>query len=129
MNPSGPNNVVQWVHNSGETVMSNMGYHNGRLLIEKDGHYYLYSKVTLNAAEECSLIQHKVMKETKAYDQAIELMRSKRFVGATPYFLPLLLHIISQLFTCVPPVQLGFCVCKSKMKSEQSSLCSDKYPL
>lgn len=99
MNPSGPNNVVQWEHRSGETITSNMGYHNGRLLVEKDGHYYLYSKVTLNAAEECSLIQHKVMKETKAYDQAIELMRSKRFVSAAPYFLPLLLHINSQVFT------------------------------
>lgn len=58
-----------------------MGYNNGRLLVEKDGHYYLYCKVTLNAAEECSLIQHKVMKVTKAYDNAIELMKSKRLVS------------------------------------------------
>lgn len=57
-----------------------MGYNNGRLLVEKDGHYYLYSKVTINAAEECKLIQHTVMKVTKAYDAAIELMKSKRFV-------------------------------------------------
>lgn len=100
MNPSGPNNVVQWVHTGGETITSNIGYRDGRLLVERDGYYYIYSKVTLNAAEECSLIQHKVMKETKAYDRAIELMRSKRFVGATPYFLPLLLHITPRLLVC-----------------------------
>ncbi|XP_041789460.1 tumor necrosis factor ligand superfamily member 14-like isoform X2 [Chelmon rostratus] len=82
--PIGENNVVQWVHKGGETITYNMGYNNGRLLVEKDGHYYLYCKVTLNAAEECSLIQHKVMKVTKAYDNAIELMKSKSFRCRTP---------------------------------------------
>lgn len=76
-NPVGENNVVQWEHKGGEAITYNMGYANGRLLVEKDGHYYLYSKVTLNAAEECALIQHKVMKATKAYDRSIELMKSK----------------------------------------------------
>lgn len=83
---------MQWVHKVGETITYNMGYRNGCLLVEQEGHYYLYSKVTLNVAEECSLIQHKVMKVTKAYDQAIELMKSKRFVSV-----PLL---TSFLFCC-----------------------------
>ncbi|XP_070841464.1 tumor necrosis factor ligand superfamily member 14-like [Chaetodon trifascialis] len=82
--PIGEHNVVQWVHKGGETITYLMGYNNGRLLVEKEGHYYLYSKVTLNAAEECSLIQHKVMKDTKAYDHSIELMKSKSFRCRTP---------------------------------------------
>ncbi|XP_070684110.1 tumor necrosis factor ligand superfamily member 14-like [Pempheris klunzingeri] len=77
--PAGENNVVQWVHKGGETVIQNMDYNNGRLLVEKEGYYYLYSKVTVNAAMECVLIQHKVMKDTKAYDEPIQLMRSKSF--------------------------------------------------
>ncbi|XP_031145091.1 tumor necrosis factor ligand superfamily member 14-like [Sander lucioperca] len=78
-NPKGPNNVVQWEHKNGETITYKMGYENGRLLVEKDGYYYLYSKVTLDAAEECLLIQHMVMKDTTAYDESIELMKSKSF--------------------------------------------------
>ncbi|XP_003972137.1 tumor necrosis factor ligand superfamily member 14-like [Takifugu rubripes] len=76
-NPVGEDNVVQWEHKGGETYTNHMGYSKGQLLVQMEGHYYLYSKVTLNAAEECSLVQHKVMKVTKAYGQAIELMKSK----------------------------------------------------
>nr|XP_046263355.1 tumor necrosis factor ligand superfamily member 14-like [Scatophagus argus]XP_046263363.1 tumor necrosis factor ligand superfamily member 14-like [Scatophagus argus] len=82
--PVGKNSVVQWVYKGGETTTYNMDYKDGRLLVREEGHYYLYSKVTLNAAEECSLIQHKVMKDTKAYDQSIELMKSKSFRCWTP---------------------------------------------
>lgn len=77
---AGENNVVQWEYKRDDTSLHHMGYSNGRLLVQKDGHYYLYSKLTWNAAEECSLVQHKVMKVTKAYDNAIELMRSQRLV-------------------------------------------------
>lgn len=55
-----------------------MDYKKGRLVVQIEGHYYLFSKLTLNAAKKCSLIQHKVMKKTKAYGDAIELMKSKR---------------------------------------------------
>ncbi|XP_028460923.1 tumor necrosis factor ligand superfamily member 14 isoform X2 [Perca flavescens] len=78
-NPKGLDNVVQWEHKNGETITYNMGYENGRLLVEKDGYYYLYSKVKLDVIEECFLIQHKVMKDTTAYDESIELMQSKSF--------------------------------------------------
>lgn len=75
---AGENNVVQWEYKRDDTSLHHMGYSKGRLLVQMEGHYYLYSKLTWNAAEECSLVQHKVMKVTKAYDQPIELMKSKR---------------------------------------------------
>ncbi|KAK2815871.1 hypothetical protein Q5P01_026338 [Channa striata] len=78
-NPVGEKDVVQWVNKGGEAITQNMSYDKGRLLVEIEGFYYLYSKVQLNAAEDCSLIQHKVMKNTSAYDQSIELMKSKSF--------------------------------------------------
>ncbi|XP_031720629.1 tumor necrosis factor ligand superfamily member 14 [Anarrhichthys ocellatus] len=69
------NKVVVWV----DVVTHSMVYNgHGRLSVEKEGYYYLYSKLTLNAAEECSVIQHKVMKDTSAYNNfPIVLMRSK----------------------------------------------------
>lgn len=70
--------VLQWRQRGGECVLSNMGYNNGRLLVQKTGHYYIYTKVTANAAEECSLIMHKVLKVALVYDKPIELMKSKR---------------------------------------------------
>ncbi|XP_034393645.1 tumor necrosis factor ligand superfamily member 14-like [Cyclopterus lumpus] len=75
--PMGENNLVLWENIDGETVTHHMGYDKGQLLVEKEGYYYLYSKVTLNAEKPCLLIQHKVMKNTSAYDSSIELMRSK----------------------------------------------------
>nr|XP_057940145.1 tumor necrosis factor ligand superfamily member 14-like isoform X2 [Doryrhamphus excisus]XP_057940155.1 tumor necrosis factor ligand superfamily member 14-like isoform X2 [Doryrhamphus excisus]XP_057940164.1 tumor necrosis factor ligand superfamily member 14-like isoform X2 [Doryrhamphus excisus] len=83
-NPIGEDNVVQWVDKDGDAVTNQMSYSNGRLLVKKEGYYYLYSKVQVNAAEACSLIQHKVMKDTEAYDHPIELMKSKRFRCRTP---------------------------------------------
>lgn len=85
-NLAGENNVVQWEDNVGEASLHRMSYNAGRLLVEVEGHYYLYSKLTFNAAEECSLVQHKVLKVTKAYGDAIELMRSKRSAPAPPSF-------------------------------------------
>lgn len=73
--PAGKGNVVQWEHKFGESVTRHMNYSDGRLLVEIEGHYYLYSKVTLNA-EDCSFTQHKVMKATKAYGEPIELLKS-----------------------------------------------------
>ncbi|KAK9539863.1 hypothetical protein VZT92_002350 [Zoarces viviparus] len=70
----GEDKVVLW----GYDVTHNMAYDNrGRLSVEKEGYYYIYSKVTLNAAEECSVILHKVMKDTDAYGEPMVLMRSK----------------------------------------------------
>ncbi|XP_075903893.1 tumor necrosis factor ligand superfamily member 14 [Nelusetta ayraudi] len=76
------NPVVQWIHEGGDAVLNGMGYHNGSLLVESDGHYYLYSKLTFSE-EECVLIQHRVMKVTQAYGHNIELMKSKSHRCAT----------------------------------------------
>ncbi len=120
-NPVGENNVVQWLHKGGETITYNMGYNNGRLLVQKDGHYYLYSKVTLNAAEECSLIQHRVMKVTKAYDQPIELMKSKRLVSLSAHAASLPASVITHILTtaCLSAacLWLHVCVPEGKLKS------------
>ncbi|XP_068582997.1 tumor necrosis factor ligand superfamily member 14-like [Cebidichthys violaceus] len=75
--PKGENDMVLWVYEDASS--HGMGYDGkGRLLVEKEGYYYLYSKLTINAAEDCSVIQHKVMKKTSAYDLPILLLRSKR---------------------------------------------------
>lgn len=112
-----------WENNVAETVTHNMGYNNGLLLVEQGGYYHLYSKLTLRAAEKsCSLIQHKVMKKIVAYDKPIELMSSKRLVGVTtPYFLPLLEHMCSQLLTVVQRV-CCFVVCVFKGWAEISAV-------
>ncbi|KAK5866253.1 hypothetical protein PBY51_020459 [Eleginops maclovinus] len=75
----GENNEVQWGNKIGETVSHNMGFEEGRLLVKEDGYYYIYSKVTLNVAEECTLISHKVIKDTSAYGEDIELLKSKSY--------------------------------------------------
>ncbi|XP_008315461.1 tumor necrosis factor ligand superfamily member 14-like [Cynoglossus semilaevis] len=82
--PSVENNVVQWIHDKGDAIMNQMSYDQGRLLVEKEGYYFLYSKVQLNAAMECSPILHKVVRNTSAYDESIELMRAKSFHCRTP---------------------------------------------
>lgn len=83
-NKPGTNDIVQWAK-EGDAVTQDMTYKEGRLTVEKEGYYYIYSKVIMNAAEECSLSQHKVLKETKAYDKPIELMQSKRY-SFFPFF-------------------------------------------
>ncbi|KAM7393922.1 hypothetical protein PAMP_020757 [Pampus punctatissimus] len=77
-NSVGEKNVVQWVNDVGDAITYNMTYNNGRLSVKKEGYYYLYSKVELNAVE-CSLIQHKIMKDTMAYEKSIQLMISNSF--------------------------------------------------
>ncbi|XP_034044162.1 lymphotoxin-alpha-like [Thalassophryne amazonica] len=82
--PVREDSVVQWDHTSGDAFTHHMGYKNGCLLIEEGGYYYLYSKVHIKAAGECSLVKHKIMKHTTAYDRSIELMSSKSFHCHTP---------------------------------------------
>uniref|UniRef100_A0A1A8BIE5 Light, Uncharacterized protein n=2 Tax=Nothobranchius TaxID=28779 RepID=A0A1A8BIE5_NOTKA len=75
-NQTGLGNVVQWA-DVGEAKIQKMKYERGRLIVEQGGYYYLYSKVELNAGKECEVIFHRVMKETNAYGEPIELMKSK----------------------------------------------------
>ncbi|XP_061588037.1 tumor necrosis factor ligand superfamily member 14-like [Cololabis saira] len=80
--PIDEGNVMQWVE-EGEAVIQNMTHEKGRLMVLQTGYYYLYSKVQLNA-EECTIIQHKVMKDTSAYGKPLELLKSKRYRCWTP---------------------------------------------
>lgn len=99
--PKGPTSragrysVVQWIHNGGETVLSGMGYRNGSLLVESDGHYYIFCMLTFDASDECKLIQHRVIKATLAYGQPIELMKSKRLVKWPRQLCHLLPHVVA----------------------------------
>uniref|UniRef100_A0A3Q3B7Q1 Tumor necrosis factor ligand superfamily member 14-like n=1 Tax=Kryptolebias marmoratus TaxID=37003 RepID=A0A3Q3B7Q1_KRYMA len=70
------NNVVQWEKVS-ESETYKMKYEDGQLMIEEEGIYYLYSKVEFNAAKNCEVISHNMMKRTKAYDNPLDLMKSK----------------------------------------------------
>lgn len=77
-NLTSENNLMQWVK-QGDTFTHDMRHNKDGLIVEKEGFYYVYSKVQLNAAEDCLLIQHKVMKFTRAYDKPIGLMKSRNF--------------------------------------------------
>ncbi|CAN9510070.1 unnamed protein product [Ophioblennius macclurei] len=72
------NNVVQW-ESEGVAFTHNMKHRKDMLTVEKGGYYYVYSKVQVNAAEECHLIQHKVMRHTDAYPRPMMLMKSKNY--------------------------------------------------
>lgn len=69
--------VVQW-EKLDDTGINRMKYENGRLTIEEEGIYYLYSKLEFNAAKKCDFVSHTMMKKTDAYGDPLKLFRSKR---------------------------------------------------
>ncbi|KAM7418836.1 hypothetical protein PAMA_016116 [Pampus argenteus] len=123
-NSVGEKNVVQWVNDVGEAITYNMSYNNGRLSVIKDGYYYLYSKVELNAAEECSLIQHKVWKDTMAYEKSIALMISNRLVNAP---LPTSFFCCCMLCLCATCSELYLSAFTYKLKRVLPSIWSSKF--
>lgn len=76
--------VVQWVKLD-DTGINRMKYENGRLTIEEEGIYYLYSKLEFNAAKKCDAIFHTMMKMTDAYAIPLELLRSRRYSRSIIY--------------------------------------------
>ncbi|XP_037546096.1 tumor necrosis factor ligand superfamily member 14-like [Nematolebias whitei] len=68
--------VVQW-EKLADTEINRMKYENGRLTIEEEGIYYLYSKLEFNAAKKCDVISHSMMKKTDAYGHPFKLLKSK----------------------------------------------------
>lgn len=74
-------NVVHWESQHGETFLREMDYKDDSLVIKKEGHYFMYSKIHFagNATATCTLLLHKFMKLANGYDKPIELMRSKRY--------------------------------------------------
>eukprot|EP00063_Salmo_salar_P064714 XP_014039549.1 PREDICTED: tumor necrosis factor ligand superfamily member 10-like [Salmo salar] len=55
-----------------------MDYKDGHLVAQREGHYYVYSKV--HFVEDCILFKHKVMWITEGYkNKPLVLMKSNRF--------------------------------------------------
>uniref|UniRef100_A0AAV2LKT7 THD domain-containing protein n=1 Tax=Knipowitschia caucasica TaxID=637954 RepID=A0AAV2LKT7_KNICA len=72
----GTDGVVQWVRKS-ESFTSHMGYNSSGLQIQKQGFYYVYSKVHLQETDDCVMVNHRVVRNTTHYGLPIELMRAK----------------------------------------------------
>lgn len=75
----GQDGVVQWVKNS-DGFTSHIEYNKTGLVIEKNGFYFIYSKVHLQETKDCVMVSHCVKRNTTAYyGHPIELMKSKSF--------------------------------------------------
>ncbi|XP_067442382.1 tumor necrosis factor ligand superfamily member 14-like isoform X1 [Thunnus thynnus] len=73
--------VVADVHNGGwPTDSCGMDYKDGRLIVQKEGRYYVYSKVSLR---DSSVIQHSVELSTPQYPKNITLMKSTKYSQTT----------------------------------------------
>ncbi|XP_041943345.1 tumor necrosis factor ligand superfamily member 14-like [Alosa sapidissima] len=60
------------------TIMHKMKYDNGKIIIQKEGYYAIYSKMYFKETQQ-RLILHEVVKTTPRYPKEIVLLRSKRF--------------------------------------------------
>ncbi|XP_054859845.1 tumor necrosis factor ligand superfamily member 14 [Eublepharis macularius] len=76
------NDTLQWEYRHGVSFLQEMDYKEGSLICRKPGHYYIYSKVTLEHAS-CSAVQqkstfvtHRVYKRTPRYPKEIPLLTS-----------------------------------------------------
>nr|XP_046189957.1 tumor necrosis factor ligand superfamily member 14-like isoform X2 [Oncorhynchus gorbuscha] len=59
-------------------LIDQMDYKDGRLVAQRKGHYYVYSKV--HFVEDCFLFKHKVMRITEGYkNKPLVLMKANRF--------------------------------------------------
>ncbi|XP_077185966.1 tumor necrosis factor ligand superfamily member 14 [Paroedura picta] len=74
------NDTLQWEHQHGLAFLQEMGYEAGSLICRKPGHYYVYTKVSLEHAS-CStvpqairLVTHSVCKRTPLYPREIVLL-------------------------------------------------------
>ncbi|XP_052384404.1 tumor necrosis factor ligand superfamily member 14-like [Oncorhynchus keta] len=75
----GEDSVVQWESDKGLSAFTDqMDYKDGRLVAQRKGHYYVYSKV--HFVEDCFLFKHKVMRITEGYkNKPLVLMKANRF--------------------------------------------------
>ncbi|XP_055763010.1 tumor necrosis factor ligand superfamily member 14-like isoform X2 [Salvelinus fontinalis] len=71
--------VVQWESDKGLSAFTDqMDYKDGHLVVQREGHYYVYSKV--HFVEDCFLFKHKVMRITEGYkNKPLVLMKANRF--------------------------------------------------
>ncbi|XP_036795851.1 tumor necrosis factor ligand superfamily member 14-like [Oncorhynchus mykiss] len=77
--PVGEDSVVQWESDKGLSAFTDqMDYKDGHLVAQREGHYYVYSKV--HFVEDCFLFKHKVMRITEGYkNKPLVLMKANRF--------------------------------------------------
>ncbi|KAI1884333.1 hypothetical protein AGOR_G00225340 [Albula goreensis] len=61
----------------GDSVLHELEYREGGLVVQKEGYYFVYSKVFFTEPP-CSTFNHMVLRRTPRYPEDIELMRSKR---------------------------------------------------
>ncbi|XP_071246154.1 tumor necrosis factor ligand superfamily member 14-like isoform X2 [Salvelinus alpinus] len=75
----GEDSVVLWESDKGLSAFTDqMDYKDGHLVVQREGHYYVYSKV--HFVEDCFLFKHKVMRLTDGYkNKPLVLMKSNRF--------------------------------------------------
>lgn len=75
----GEDSVVLWESDKGLSAFTDqMDYKDGHLVAQREGHYYVYSKV--HFVEDCILFKHKVMWITEGYkNKPLVLMKSNRF--------------------------------------------------
>ncbi|XP_064857174.1 tumor necrosis factor ligand superfamily member 14-like isoform X2 [Oncorhynchus nerka] len=75
----GEDSVVLWESDMGLSAFTDqMDYKDGRLVAQRNGHYYVYSKV--HFVEDCFLFKHKVMRITEGYrNKPLVLMKANRF--------------------------------------------------
>ncbi|XP_031673816.1 tumor necrosis factor ligand superfamily member 14-like [Oncorhynchus kisutch] len=75
----GEDSVVKWESDKGLSAFTyQMDYKDGHLVAQRNGHYYVYSKV--HFVEDCFLFKHKVMRFTEGYkDKPLVMMKANRF--------------------------------------------------
>ncbi|XP_062387226.1 tumor necrosis factor ligand superfamily member 14-like [Sardina pilchardus] len=84
-----------------QTIMHKMKYDDGKIIIQKEGFYSIYSKMYFKEIHQ-RLILHEVVKTTPRYPKEIVLLRSKRFfpraahTSTTNSFLGAVFHLLEK---------------------------------
>lgn len=60
-------------------IMHEMKYEDGKIIIQKEGYYSIYSKISAKVRNR-NLFRHEVVKRTPRYPKEIVLLRSTRFL-------------------------------------------------
>uniref|UniRef100_A0A3B1IZK4 Tumor necrosis factor ligand superfamily member 14-like n=1 Tax=Astyanax mexicanus TaxID=7994 RepID=A0A3B1IZK4_ASTMX len=71
------NGVMQWQTEGLGSFLHQVGYEDGRLLIQTEGFYYIHSKVYFS--DSCSTFRHQVMWKTTRYREDTKLMQALRY--------------------------------------------------
>ncbi|XP_036399550.1 tumor necrosis factor ligand superfamily member 14-like [Megalops cyprinoides] len=74
--------VLRWGLN-GDAFTHEIKHEGSRLLIVREGYYYIYSKVFFTEPS-CAMFKHLVLRSTQRYSKPMELMKSKRFSCSSP---------------------------------------------